>query len=119
MHELAIAQSVVDIARRHAGGRRVLKVELRIGYLRQVVPSSLAFNFELVTQGTEVEGAELEMQAMPAAGACRQCSTRTQLYTFPLQCGACGGFHLDIVSGEELIVESLELEEAEIGAHAN
>jgi hydrogenase nickel incorporation protein HypA/HybF len=119
MHELAIAQSVIDIARRHAGGRRVLKVELRVGHLRQVVPTALAFNFELVAQGTEVEGAELEMQTVPAAGVCRECGARSELYSFPLQCDACRSFDLEIVAGEELIVESLELEEAEIGAHAH
>jgi hydrogenase nickel incorporation protein HypA/HybF len=45
MHELAIAQSMFEIARRHAAGRRVAKVEVRVGHLRQVVPSSLTFAF--------------------------------------------------------------------------
>src|SRR5205085_607800 len=61
MHELSIAQSVVEIAERHAAGRRVQKVELQVGYLRQVVPSALTFSFELVAQGTLVEGAELDI----------------------------------------------------------
>ena len=59
MHELSIAESVVQIAGRHANGRRVTKVCLKVGHLRQVVPSALAFSFELVAQGTSVEGAEL------------------------------------------------------------
>jgi hydrogenase nickel incorporation protein HypA/HybF len=59
MHELSIAESVVGIASRHAAGRRVYKVELRVGHLRQVVPSALEFAFELVAQGTSLEGAEL------------------------------------------------------------
>jgi hydrogenase nickel incorporation protein HypA/HybF len=117
MHELAIASSVVEIARRHAAGRQVTKVELKVGHLRQVVPSALAFSFELVAQGTEVEGAELEMRAVPAVGACRRCGNETELQAFPLQCGSCGGFDLEIVAGEELEVESLDLEEVAIGAH--
>ena len=48
MHELAIAESIVQIASRHAKGRRVTKVQLKVGHLRQVVPSALAFSFELV-----------------------------------------------------------------------
>ena len=48
MHELAIAHSVVAIAERHAAGRRVRAVELRVGHLRQVVPSSLTFAFDLL-----------------------------------------------------------------------
>ncbi len=111
MHELAIAESVVQIAGRHAGGRRVTKVYLKVGHLRQVVPSALAFSFELVAQGTPVEGAELEMEEVPVTGKCRECGAESQLTEFPLQCGACRGFDLQIIEGEELYVESLELEE--------
>ena len=112
MHELAIADSVVQIAGRHAAGRRVTKVYLKVGHLRQVVPSALAFSFELVAQGTPVEGAELEMEDIPVIGKCRECGTESQLTEFPLQCAACGGFDLEVLQGEELYVESLELEEA-------
>ena len=59
MHELSIADAVRAIAERHANGRTVTRVELRIGHLRQVVPSSLEFAWELVTQGTTLDGAEL------------------------------------------------------------
>jgi hydrogenase nickel incorporation protein HypA/HybF len=111
LHELSIAESVVQIASRHANGRRVTKVWLKVGHLRQVVPSALAFSFELVAEGTPVEGAELEMENIPVTGSCRDCGVETQLKSFPLQCGACGGFDLGLLSGEELFVESLELEE--------
>ncbi len=110
MHELAIADSVVQIASRHAAGRRVTKVYLKVGHLRQVVPSALTFSFELVAQGTPVEGAELEMEEIPVAGKCRGCGVESQPTGFPLQCGACGALELEIVRGEELYVESLELE---------
>ena len=113
MHELSIAESVVQVASRHANGRRVTKVYLKVGHLRQVVPSALAFSFELVAQGTSVEGAELEMQEVPATGLCRDCDTESRLSAFPLQCRSCGSHDLRIVAGEELLVESLELEEEE------
>ncbi len=112
MHELSIAESVVQIASRHANGRRVTRVQLKIGHLRQVVPSALAFGFELVAEGTPVEGAKLEIEDVPATGSCRDCGAESRLDGFPLQCGVCGGFDLEIVEGEELYVESLELEEA-------
>jgi hydrogenase nickel incorporation protein HypA/HybF len=112
MHELSIAESVVEIAVRHAQGRRVEKVELKVGYLRQVVPSALEFAFELVSQGTSVEGAELELEEVPAAGICRSCGERTPLPGFPLACRACGGFDVEVTQGEELLVDSLDLEEA-------
>jgi hydrogenase nickel incorporation protein HypA/HybF len=111
VHELAIAESVVRIAERHADGRRVTKVYLKVGHLRQVVPSALAFGFELVAQETSVEGAELVLEEVPATGKCRACGSESRLESFPLQCKACGGFDLEIVAGEELYVESLEMED--------
>jgi hydrogenase nickel incorporation protein HypA/HybF len=110
VHELSIAESVVQVASRHAEGRRVTKVYLKVGHLRQVVPSALAFSFELVAQGTPAEGAELEMQQVPAAGVCRDCGAESRLSAFPLVCDSCNSHDLEIIQGEELLVESLELE---------
>ena len=112
MHELSIAEAIVRIADGHAAGRQVLKVELRVGHLRQVVPSALAFAFELVAEGTAVAGAELVMEEVPARGRCRACGAETQLDGFPLQCAACAGFDLELLQGEELLVDALELEDA-------
>ncbi len=101
----------MQVASRHANGRRVTKVQVKVGHLRQIVPSALTFSFELVAQGTPVEGAELEMDEVPATGRCRECGAQSRLRGFPLQCQTCGGFDLEILEGEELLVESLELEE--------
>ena len=111
MHDLAIADSVVRIACAHAAGRKVAKVELRVGYLRQVVPSALEFSFGLVAEGTELEGAELSMEVVPAGGRCRACGFDGPLPQFPLQCRACGGFDVEVLRGEELLVDALEIEE--------
>lgn len=112
MHELSIAESVVRIAGDQAAGRQVTKVCMRVGHLRQVVPSALLFSFDLVSEGTPVEGAELIVQEIPVLGKCRDCAEESQLDSFPLHCAACGNFDLEILAGEELLVESLELEEA-------
>ena len=111
MHELSIAQSVVTIASRHAAGRHVRRVEVEVGHLRQVVPSALEFAFQLVVSGTELEGAELTIENVPAAGRCRDCGRETTLQAFPLMCGACGGLDLQITAGEELLVAALELDD--------
>jgi len=100
----------VRIAEAHAGGRRVTCVEVTIGHLRQVMPSALAFAFELVAAGTVVEGARLAVDAVPAEGRCRACGVATVLDGFPLHCASCGGLDLELLRGEELRVESLELE---------
>ncbi len=112
MHELSIAESVVRIAEQHAAGRPVAAVELKVGHLRQVVPAALEFAFQLVAQGTCVEGAELVMEEVPAAGRCRRCGTESELDGFPLACPACGGLDLELLRGEELLVDALELEDA-------
>jgi hydrogenase nickel incorporation protein HypA/HybF len=111
MHELAIADSIVRIACAHARGRRVATVELKVGHLRQVVPSALEFSFALVAEGTEIEGAALVVDAVPAGGRCRACGSDGPLGDFPLRCRACGGFDVEVLRGEELEVEALEIEE--------
>ena len=112
MHELAIAESILAIVERHASGRRVLEVEVRVGHLRQVVPSALEFAFELTSRGTVAEGATLALEQVPAAGRCRACGERTTFVAFPLTCSACGGWDIDVTEGQELQVEALELAEA-------
>ena len=111
MHELGIAESIVAIASEHADGRRVTKVDVKIGHLRQVVPSALSFAFELVAQGTVIEGAELAIEQVPATARCRECGSESRLSEFPAACPRCGGLNVEVVGGEELMVDSLELEE--------
>lgn len=111
MHELSIAQAVVDIVERHAAGRAVSRVELRVGHLRQVVPSALEFAFMLLTDGTALQGAELVIEEVPARGRCQDCASVSTMTAFPLQCSSCGGLDLELLAGEELFVEALELEE--------
>jgi hydrogenase nickel incorporation protein HypA/HybF len=111
MHELAIAEAVIDIAGAHAAGRHVNAVFVKVGHLRQVVPSALEFSFELAAAGTPVEGARLEIEQVPAAGACRACGRESELDGFPLACAACGSLEIELMQGEELSVDSLELDD--------
>jgi len=112
MHELSIADALVGIAERHAAGRRVTAVEVKVGHLRQVVPSALEFAFELVAEGTVVEGARLELEEVPAEGRCRDCGSQSVMDGFPLACGRCQGLNMEVIAGEELLVDALELEDA-------
>ena len=111
MHELSIAEAVVQIACAHADGRRVAGVELKVGHLRQVVPSALEFAFGLVAEGTEVQGARLVIEEVPAAVRCRACAAHSEPVGFPLACTVCDGLDVEVLRGEELLVDSLELEE--------
>ena len=111
MHELAIADSIVAIARGHARGRRVVRVDVTVGALRQVVPGALELAFGLVADGTEVEGAELAIEHVEARIACRSCGAESPRAEFPLVCAQCGSDFVDVVAGEELYVEALELDD--------
>ncbi len=111
MHELSIADAVVRICCAHAGERRVARVQLKVGHLRQVVPDALTFAFGLVAEGTVVEGAECDVEEVPAGGRCRACGAEGEWTELPLRCAGCGGFDLELERGEELLVDSLELAE--------
>lgn len=112
MHELSISGAIVDTALKHADGRQITVVSLTVGALRQVVPESLDFYFEIVARGTLCEGARLEQTLMPARAHCPGCRHEWELEGLPqFRCPGCGAAPAEIVSGDELEVESIELEE--------
>ncbi len=111
MHELAIATSVLQGVLEHADGRRVTQVQLKIGHLRQVVPSSLQFNWDLVTKDTAADGATLGIESIEAVGACRACGVETAQNGFPFRCGDCGSFEVEVIRGDELLIDWLEVDD--------
>ena len=111
MHELSVASAIVDTATRHADGRRVTSVQLRVGHLRQVVPESLAFYFEHVARGTPCEGARLEQEVVPAVLACDGCGYEWELDAAAFRCPLCASGSVRVAGGDELEVESIEIEE--------
>lgn len=114
MHELSVASAVLDTALRHAEDRRVLVVSLRIGHLRQVIPDSLAFYFEIVSRDTPAEGARLEQVVVPARLRCGGCEREWDMEGTPdFRCPRCAVSEVAVVSGNELEVESIEIEEEE------
>jgi hydrogenase nickel incorporation protein HypA/HybF len=117
MHELSIADAVLQIVRRHAAGRLVETVDLKVGQLRQVVPEALEFSFVLLATGTEAEDASLRMDVIGAGGVCRACGSDGPLGDFPLSCARCGGLDIEVTRGEELLVDEIELEEREMTAN--
>ena len=113
MHELSLSGAIVNTVVKHAAGRRVSVVSLRVGRLRQVVPDTLDFYFGFVAQGTVCEGARLEQELVPARVRCGACEREWELDLPIFRCPTCGGIGVEVLSGEEFEVESIEVEEAE------
>ena len=109
MHELALCRSVVATVAPHSAGRPVARVHLRVGHLRQVVPEALDLAWCAVTGGTDLDGAELVVEDVPAVVRCRACGARTTLEWPVLVCATCDGRDVELVSGEELLVVAIDV----------
>jgi hydrogenase nickel incorporation protein HypA/HybF len=116
MHELSLSSAIVNTVVKHARGRRVAVVSLRVGQLRQVVPDSLEFYFELVARDTVCEGARLEQELIPARLRCSPCAYEWSIETPAFRCPTCRGSEVEIACGSEFEVESIEIEEVECTA---
>jgi hydrogenase nickel incorporation protein HypA/HybF len=114
MHELSLSGAIVNTVEKHAAGRPVNVVSMRIGALRQVVPDTLEFYFGFVSKGTVCEGARLEQELVPARLRCASCERKWAIELPVFMCPACGsGGEVEVASGDEFEVESIEVEEAE------
>ena len=114
MHELSLSSAIVNTVVKHAQGRPVSVVNMRIGALRQVVPDTLDFYFGFVAQGTVCEGARLEQEPIAARLRCAVCTREWEIELPIFMCPDCGGAgRVEVASGDEFEVESIEVEEAE------
>ena len=113
MHELALSSAIVNTAAKHADGRRVTVVFLRVGRLLQVVPDTLEFYFEFVARDSVCEGARLEQEVIPATLRCLPCERSWPIDIPAFRCPFCGGSEVEIATGDEFEVESIELQSAD------
>ncbi len=116
MHELSIAQSLMDIitqeAERH-GLERVVRVGVSLGEFSAVVPESLTFCFDLIKEGTVAEGAELAISKVPLRGLCQECGHDFDMDQPVMDCPQCGGHQIQLISGRELSIDFIETDEPE------
>jgi hydrogenase nickel incorporation protein HypA/HybF len=115
VHELSLAYNVVEIvigALPKDRAFRVRSVRLRVGSLAAVVPEALNFAYDVATEGTALEGSTLQVAVVPAAIHCPRCDRVVELPNAHLFCcPICDTPCADIRQGQELEVESFELEE--------
>ncbi len=113
VHELAVCQGmlrqVMDITRQQQA-RAVTRILVQIGPLSGVEPRLLAQAFPIASAGTPAAGAVLELESLPVRVRCEQCGAESDASPNRLLCGACGDYHTRLLSGDELLLVSVELE---------
>ncbi len=118
MHELSVATAVLNTALKHADDRRVSVVSVRVGAMRQVVPDSLRFYFEIVARDSDCGAAALELVEIEARLRCRACSEEWAPDMPAFRCPDCGSTDVAVDAGEELEVDYIEVEDKELACTA-
>jgi hydrogenase nickel incorporation protein HypA/HybF len=112
MHELSVCQALVEqlesVSAGHGGGRVEL-VRLRVGPLAGVEAALLRHAFPIAAAGSIAEGAELVIEEAAIMVQCGECGGQSEVAPNRMLCGACGGFRVRVISGQELLLESVEL----------
>jgi len=115
MHEMSIVQALIDQVGaevEQSGHRgRVLALEVVVGRLSGVHADALRFGFELLSSGTVVEGAELRIAEPEACLRCQACGVLQPLSELVLRCPSCDSDRVTIEGGQELLLQTIELEE--------
>jgi len=113
MHELAVTESIVNIvvdqAREHGAGK-VTRIDLVIGSLQGIVDECVRFHFEVLSKGTVAEGSELNITVAPAMARCRECMHEFELPALERSCPRCANWLLEVVGGNELLIDSIEVD---------
>ncbi|WP_044896538.1 hydrogenase maturation nickel metallochaperone HypA [Bacillus alveayuensis] len=112
MHELSIAHSLVEIAIEaadNAGMKEVKSLYLKLGALSGVVKEALEFSFDVVIEGTPLEGARLIIEDVPVKVFCPDCQEAHILpEPFPMRCPECGTKTGEVLEGREMELYALE-----------
>jgi hydrogenase nickel incorporation protein HypA/HybF len=119
MHELSIAQSLLEIIEHEAlpyRGARVTTVTLRIGKLSGVMPDALRFGFEALSKGGIAEGASLMIEEVPVMIYCHQCGGKNTTDNPFLLCPRCNGTEVEMIAGRELEIKEMEIDDGNQGS---
>lgn len=113
MHELSVCQGLLsqveDIARQHAANK-VTAITLQIGPLSGVEPSLLQQAFTLARAGSIAADATLVIESLPVRVRCESCGQESEAIPNRLVCGHCGDYHTRLISGDEMLLMSVELD---------
>jgi len=113
MHELSVCLSILDQVRSIAAERnagRVQRIELRIGPLSGVEADLLRSAWPMASAGTIAVDADLVIDEAEIVVRCGTCNAETPAIANRLVCGECGDFRTTVISGDEMILQRVELE---------
>lgn len=113
MHELAVCQGLMGEVNRIAArerAERVTLIRLSIGPLSGVEARLLRDAFPIAAAGSVAERAELQIEEQPVRVRCLACGAESDALANRLVCGECGGYRTQLLSGDEMLLTSLELE---------
>jgi hydrogenase nickel incorporation protein HypA/HybF len=116
MHELSIAQGIVEIVQQYtspSANHRVKSVKLKIGEQAGIVSDSLAFCFSAITTQTPLEGALLDIERVPFTLHCNACQSDFKSETGIITCPQCYGVDTRVVAGTEMQVLEIEVADSE------
>jgi len=116
MHELAVTESILNIAIEHAkqaNASRVTDVNIVLGNLSTIVDDSVQFYWDIISEGTMCAGSALHFERRPAKLACLACGNRYTLEGELELCPQCGSAQVKVISGEEFWLDSIEIEKQE------
>ena len=116
MHELSVTQGILNFAIEEAQKREAKKITsltVSLGSLSGIIAESVEIYFPLVTEGTIAEGAKLIFHRVPAGVRCLECGKTSELPDFRLRCPACTSRKVELLTGREAYIESMEIEEKE------
>lgn len=113
MHELsvcrALIEQVAEVARAHRAAR-VVSVTVRIGPLAGVEPQLLSSAYPLASAGTLAADSQLVLEHSELMIACLECGAHSSVEPSRLLCRACGAWRVQVLSGEDFLLASVELE---------
>ncbi len=112
MHEFAVCQDMLLQIETIAAEQQATAVDMvtvRIGPLSGIEAHLLTQAFPLAAAGTIAEKAELIVEALPIKVKCQSCGAETEAKANRLVCGQCGDYHTQLLSGDEMLLASLEL----------
>ena len=112
MHELSICQGIMSQVNEIAFQNQASAIEsitLRIGPLSGVEAPLLKQAFPFVAAQTIAENAELIIEELPVVILCKQCGSKSKTVPNKLICSQCGDYHTQLISGDEMLLASVEL----------